>query len=225
MLPSPVPSQCNILAESICKIILKDTFTVLFTIWAALQLTWVTMLVIVQTVQIARGLTTFETMFHGRHSTNPGGRPAEAITSALTAGTTTLSGAELTASRMGPDPALPRGGHRHGHANQKQGFFATWTKLLGLDTFLATAQGSAQARRKKNPFSRGVVRNCKDFWLDPAPYFRSRENGAAMLDGEVVNYARMYEPPPRMKYRGSSGRAGGDGAAGLYHSVAGDDAV
>lgn len=225
-LPPPLDTRCNILAESICSLILRDTFTVVLSIWATLQLTWVTMLLVVQLVQISRGQTTYESMH--RHSMHHGSRASEAITSALTSGTTTLAGAQLTGSGMGPDPALaPDHGHGHGHGHAHgEGWFAQWKKLLGLDTFLATAQGGLAAsggrsRRQQNPFSRGVVRNCKDFWFDPAPYFGARESGAAMLDGDVVNYTRMYEPPPRMKAR----RPRQDAERALYHNVAGDDAV
>lgn len=221
-LPPPIETQCNILAESICSIILKDPFTIVLTIWASLQLTWVTMLLVVQLVQISRAQTTYENM--RGHSIHHGSRASEAITSALTAGTTTLSGAQLTSSGLGPDPAIAPG-HRHGHAH-KEGWFAQWKKLLGLDTFMATAQDGLDAsggrsRRQKNPFSRGVVRNCKDFWCDPAPYFGKRQTGAAMLDGEVVNYTRMYETPPRMKMTRPRQDVGG----AMYHNVAGDDSV
>lgn len=172
------------------------------------------MLFIVQSVQIARALTTYESMRgHTRHNS-----PAsEAITSALTAGTTSLSGASLTDTGAGPNPAVP---HGHSHA-RKEGCLAQWKKLLGLDTFVATAFGRSGRRRRGNPFSRGVMTNCRDFWFDPAPYFRQRENGEAMLNGEVVNYTRMYETPPRMTMR----RLRGDEGSGRYLSVDTEDAV
>ena len=136
-----------------------------------------------------------------------------------------MDGAQLTSSGMGPDPAAPSS-FRHGHSHtHKEGCFAQWKKLLGLDSFVATAQGGLEggtrSRRRQNPFSRGVVTNCKDFWCDPAPYFGKRETGAAMLDGDVVNYARMYETPPRVKIHRP--RQEGDGA--MYHSVGTDEAV
>jgi len=37
----------------------------------------------------------------------------------------------------------------------------------------------------------------------------------------VVNYTRMYETPPRMKFR----RPQQDADGGVYHSVGDDDAV
>jgi palmitoyltransferase ZDHHC13/17 len=196
---SPVPeiTYCSILSEDICKITLRDPFTVVLTVWAALQLTWVTMLLFVQWIQIGRGITTFEAMRgHPEHT-----RTSEVVTAALTAGTTTLEGAQL-----------PHG-HRH-----KEGCFAQWKKLLGLDTFMATAQSEIDRKSaRRNPFSRGVLTNCRDFWCDPAPILNRRENGSAMLDGEIVNYTRMYESPPRMRRRGDQ--------QALYESVNTNDMV
>lgn len=198
----------------LCGIVLRDTFTVVLAIWSSLQLLWVTMLLTVQFIQIARAVTTYESMRGNVHHIS---QTSEAVTSMMTSGNTSMSGAQVTDTGMGPDPAVP--GHKP-HPPRREGFFAQWKKLLGLDTFVATAQGSAGSRRRGNPFSRGIITNCRDFWCDPAPYFGRRETGAAMLGGDVVNYTRMYETPPRMKPR----RARQDGG-GMYHSVESDDAV
>lgn len=182
-------------------------------VFSSLQLIWVSMLMIVQLIQIARAVTTYESMRGNLHHTS---QFSEAVTSMMISGTTSMSGAQITNTGMGPDPAVP--GRR---PRRKEGFFAQWKKLLGLDTFFATAQGTAGSRKRGNPFSRGIVTNCKDFWCDPAPYFGRRETGAAMLGGEVVNYTRMYETPPRMKHR----RPRQERDAGMYHSVRSDDVV
>ncbi|KAL8949190.1 MAG: hypothetical protein Q9222_004685 [Ikaeria aurantiellina] len=216
LLPPPPSSKCNLLSEELCGIILRDPFTVVLGIWCTLQLTWMAMLFIVQSVQVARALTTYESMRGNALKTSPA---SEAVTAALTSGTTTLSGATLTDTGMGPDPAVGSGAL--GSASPpKEGFFAQWKKLLGLDTFIATATGRSGRRKRGNPFSRGIITNCKDFWFDPAPYFSQRENGAAMLNGDVVNYTRMYETPPRMRMRRAR-----EEDAGLYHNVDSEDAV
>lgn len=205
-LPHNPGATCNIVKELICDIITRDLFTVLLTIWASLQLTWVTMLLIVQTVQISRAITTFENMRgHDHHSSHA----AEIFAASVTAGSTSMDGAQLLPGGAGPPADTHRGhaGHHHGH---KSGCFTQWKKLLGLDNFVATAQGSLSGRgslRKRNPFSRGIITNCKDFWLDPAPYFGKRQSGAGMLGGQVVDYARMYETPLRMSIPSSSGWA------------------
>ncbi|MCJ1473250.1 palmitoyltransferase akr1 [Lambiella insularis] len=164
------------------------------------------MLLFVQLVQIARATTTYESM---SGHTDRGSRASDALTAVLTSGSTTLSGAQLN----------PVASHAHGHGH-KDGYLAQWKKLLGLDTFLATAQngldGGRHTRRRQNPFSRGIIVNCKDFWFDPAPIFGKREVGTGMLDGQVVNYARMYETPRQITSHHSRH---GDNNGGLYHSI------
>ncbi|TVY56058.1 Palmitoyltransferase akr1 [Lachnellula cervina] len=211
-------TECNILAPELCKLVNADPYTLVLMIWAALQLTWVTMLMFVQLVQISRAMTTWENMRGTDHM--HGSKASQAITSALTTGTTSQSGAQIGNAGLGPDPALPPthapGGHHHNH---KQGCFAQWKKILGVDTFVETALNKKDTtRRNRNPFSAGCLTNCKDFWCDPAPVFGKRENGAAMLGGQVVDYTAMYETPRMMSARTRT-RAGG------YESVAVDDSV
>lgn len=161
-------------------------------------------------------MTTWENM-RGSHA--HGSAASEAITSALTTGTTSRFGAQIGSTGLGPDPALPAHGHGHGH-NHKGGCFAQWKKILGVDTFVDTAvdayKGKSRPRQQKNPFSNGCIGNCKDFWFDPAPVFGKRENGAAMLGGTVVDYTSMYESPRTMNATRRSG---------AYESVAADDNV
>ena len=207
--------KCNILSEGLCQIVNADPFTLVLIIWSTIQLTWVTMLLFVQFVQISRAMTTWENM-RGSHAGHGHGKASEAITSALTTGTLSRAGAQIGNAGMGPDPALSPT-HAPGH-HHKEGCFGQWKKILGVDTFVETATGK-NSQRNRNPFSAGCVQNCKDFWCDPAPVFGKRENGAAVFGGEAINYTRMYETP-RLHMRA---RAADN--AGQYQSVAGDDSV
>ncbi|KAF9883466.1 palmitoyltransferase akr1 [Aspergillus nanangensis] len=212
VLPAPAAPQCNVINDELCSYVVRDTFTLVLNIWIIIQLVWVTMLCAVQLVQVSRNQTTYENM--RGHSVDRSYPSTRAFASAMTAGTTSFDAAGFSASGQGPNPALARDGPpRH----RKHGCFQQWSSLLGIDTFFATARDGLRegpgAARPKNPFSRGVVTNCRDFWCDSAPYFRRRETGAAMLGGEVVNYNRMYESPSRM-YSG-----------GGYRSLAGDEHV
>lgn len=60
--------------------------------------------------------------------------------------------------------------------------------------------------KKGNPFSRGVFRNCQDFWMDGPAFRRKREGTKALLGGEVVDYGNLYDVPRGggggMQYRG-----------------------
>jgi palmitoyltransferase len=173
------------------------------------------MLCAVQLVQVSRNQTTYENM-RGHHI-DRSYPSSQAFASAMTAGTTSLEGAGLTASGAGPNPALAR----PGPPRRRHGFCAQWSSLLGIDTFFATARDGLrdgpQAARPRNPFSHGVATNCRDFWCDPAPIFGKRSTGSGLLGNEVVNYYDMYETPTRMR-TGSRTAEGG-----AYRSVAGED--
>jgi palmitoyltransferase len=198
----------------LCDYVSRDTFTLVLTIWTILQLVWVTMLCAVQLVQISRNQTTSENM-RGHH-VDRSYPSSQAFASAMTAGTTSMEAAGLSATGTGPNPALARGPA----PRPKGGCLQQWSSLLGIDTFWTTAKDGLrdgpQAARPRNPFSRGVMTNCRDFWCDPAPLFGKRQSGSAMLGGEMVNYHDMYEPPTRM-HTGSRS----DGMT--YRSVAAED--
>ncbi|KAK2762742.1 palmitoyltransferase akr1 [Arachnomyces sp. PD_36] len=215
-LPRSTQTECNILPPELCDHMYRDTFTIVLTLWIALQLIWVTLLFVVQIIQISRNQTTYENM--KGHSIDHATPASQAITSAITAGTTSLDAAGLSNSGQGPNPAIPPA---QPQPRQRDSCLTQWKKLLGIDTFITTAQGGfhrheGQAARSKNPYSRGIVTNCRDFWCDSAPYFGKREPGSAMLGGEIVNYNRMYDVPLRLRtgggmaYRSLPGEEAGD---------------
>jgi len=80
-------------------------------------------------------------------------------------------------------------------------------KLLGVDAFMVTARegvegagGRSSRRRKENPFSKGFVTNCGDFWCDSmASLFKGSASGIAKLGGQDVDYFTMYDRPPRRR--------------------------
>ncbi|KAK4140962.1 ankyrin repeat-containing domain protein [Dichotomopilus funicola] len=210
--------ECNVLSPSLCRIINADSYSLLLSVWASLQLTWVSMLLFVQFIQVSRAMTTYENMF-GVNT-----RSAASLASAFTSTGAPLdpaSAAPPTGADVGPHGPAGRHGHRHG------GLLKHWGRLLGVDTFIETARGrgaAAGAAGKKrganrNPFSKGCLANCKDFWCDPAPVFGKRETGAAVLGGVPVNYTEMYESPAVMEVL----RGGGARRAGGYEAVSGEE--
>lgn len=169
------------------------------------------MLLFVQFIQVSRAMTTFENMY---------GIQDGAPTSAFTSTGTPLDPAQ--AALAAPDGSVApgaAGGHKHAH---RGGFLKQWARLLGVEPFLETVRGRGAAtggnarsarRRKRNPYSRGVVANCRDFWCDPAPVFGRRDNGAAVLGGEPINYAAMYESPSLMEMTRGRRRGGYEAVA------------
>lgn len=167
------------------------------------------MLVFVHFVQIARALTTYESM---RGNTDMG-----PVMTAVATGALNSDSAQISPSGAGPDPAAPPG---HAHKNKKkEGCLSSWQKMLGLDVFFTIAFNGYNGSKKKetqrkraNPFTRGIFRNCQDFWAD-GPVFGRKESGVALLGGQRVDYTSMYDVPRGgMRYRGG------------YEEVAGDEA-
>lgn len=157
-------------------------------------------------------MTTYENMFGIDHHS------ASALNSAFTS-----TGAPLAGSAPGPLDT-PQGHAGHGHKHKHGGFLKTWSKLLGIDAFVETATGRGAAaggknkkNKKRNPYSKGCMTNCKDFWCDPAPVFGKRETGIGMLGGRQVNWTEIYESPALMD------NGGGRRGRGGYESVAAEE--
>ncbi|KAF3915308.1 Ankyrin-2 [Arthrobotrys entomopaga] len=227
-LPEVSVDACMFIPAGWCQPIWADPFTMYISIWAGLQLTWVTMLFIVQTIQVLRGQTTYENM-HGRHHGHEDRDVSAMVSSMIAGGGTSLQGVGLAPGGTGPNPVITtpggRGGHHHGHGHGAHGHRhggggGMWNKLLrllGVDTFMATAKDGVadnkhRSRRRQNPWNRGIITNCKDFWCtNMGELFRGGNGGEAALGGQKVDYYTMYETPARL-------RSG-------YQSVAGDDQV
>ncbi|KAI9662988.1 MAG: palmitoyltransferase akr1 [Bathelium mastoideum] len=197
VLPTPPGSdQCNILDPSICGYLLRDPFTILLVIWTSLQLIWVSMLLVVQFLQIARAETTYESMKSRTHALDYDANAApHPLTTALTTGTTDAAEAGLTSAGAGPNPVLAQPGaattttgggaattssttpgaaaaHRHGES-----CFGQWSKLLGLDTFFTVAfqgyQGSqARARVQAQQRTRGGNPFSRGIWTNCVDFWR-----------------------------------------------------
>ncbi|KAI1006178.1 Palmitoyltransferase [Podosphaera aphanis] len=198
-----ISNSCNTLTPSLCQVVNSDPYTLILTIWSTLQLTWVTMLMFVQLVQISRAVTTWENM-RGSHHENSS-KASEAIMSALATG-------GATDNNFGRQTACPKARHHH----HKKGCFAMWKKLLGIDTFVETALHGKDIQRNRNSFSAGCLTNCRDFWCDPAPIFGKRKTGSALLRGKAVDYTSLYTIPRITSHLTRAGET-------VYESVETDD--
>ncbi|PSK60153.1 hypothetical protein B9Z65_1051 [Elsinoe australis] len=217
LLPAPPTSSaqdCTLLSPTLCTHFSKDPFTALLTAWSALQLTWVSMLLLVHLTQIARALTTFESM--RGHAVSP-------LTSAIATGSL-----DPGAVGAAPLPSSSVAQNEAGKTKKKEGWWATWKRLLGLDAVISTALYGSRAeemrrQRERNPYSHGCVRNCADFWCDfglsdegegyggrsggvvgmvRGVVGRKGQSGIGLLGGERVDYRRLYSVPEGgMRYR------------------------
>ncbi|KAI7221262.1 palmitoyltransferase akr1 [Hortaea werneckii] len=205
ILPEPQGTQeCVLLAPELCKELNKDPLTIVTMGWAGLQLTWTAMLLFVHLTQIARNVTTYETM-KGQVQAGP-------IMTAMATGTVSSDGAQVNEASTAGKPAHP-------HHKKKEGCLAQWSRLLGIDTFITVAfqgyKGSQQSKaerqrtRKSNLYSHGVVKNCTDFWTDGPLLRRKSDACRGVLGGEAVDYGQMYDVPRAgMRYRHGGGGGG-----------------
>jgi hypothetical protein len=125
----------------------------------------------------------------------------------IATGSTSLEGASLTSTNRGPDPVVP-------HA-PKKGCMGQWMSMFGVDVFLKTTQ-SDSSQESRNPFSRGWIRNFKDFFCDGSSVFKPRPSGEALLGGAKVDYTSLYDVP--LSTGGIRRREGME-----YAAVAGED--
>ncbi|KAK4959974.1 palmitoyltransferase akr1 [Elasticomyces elasticus] len=206
LLPEPATYQCTFLDDTLCAQFSKDPLTIITNAWGSLQLTWTFMLLFVHLSQVARNITTYETMREQVH--------AGPIMTAVATGTISANEAQLDISQPSAE-ASAEPLHGHGHKRKaKEGCLSQWSKLFGIDTFITIAfqgykgsQSLAERKRQKkgNPWTHGIFRNCQDFWMD-GPVMKRKVGGTkGLLGGEEVDYAFVYDVPRRgegMSYRG-----------------------
>jgi len=174
------------------------------------------MLLVVQLIQIAKAQTTYESMQSSRHSHrhHPESKITTALTTAITTGSTSPSAAGIDPSSRGPNAGAPS----ISSVRMDEGWWSKTKKLLGVDVFWKTAQVGGRGRRERNPFSVGIVGNCRDFWGGSAVAWRPpMEGGLAvegLLAGEPVDWAAIYETPKLMRM-----------GAGGYERVSGREEV
>jgi uncharacterized membrane protein len=189
--PSTTSLNCSVLKPEFCAIWSKDPFTILVNGWGSIQLTWTIMLLFVQLTQIARAVTTWEAMRNNH---------AGPLITALTTGSTSQENGSINSSGGGPRTGTPR------TTPGAESCFSQWKRLLGVDTFVATALHGSRAQevlaqRRENPFTKGVVRNCRDFWCDGeggsvvGKVFGGKEMGMGLLGGQKVDYRKLFDLP------------------------------
>jgi len=154
------------------------------------------MLLFVQLTQIARAVTTWEAMRNNH---------AGPLVTALTTGSTSQEGGSIGSSSGGG----PRTGTSRTPSGGAESCFGQWKRLLGVDTFVATALHGSRAQevlaqRRENPFTKGVVRNCADFWFDGeggsgggamSMFGATKEAGMGSLGGVKVDYRKLFDLP------------------------------
>lgn len=194
-----VTSSC-LLPASICGATDFDGFLFSCMLWATLQLTWTSVLLIAHSWQISRQMTTLEVSNLGRYGYMGGkaGSSMSSQTSFMEARAEALRTNSIVSGQQGSDAGLDDGndtssaggntgsshGHKHGSLLGAISGTGNWLlSIVGLDLYTKgkAGEGLKKASRSQNPFDQGIVVNCQDFWT------RGRALG--------VRYEQLYDVP------------------------------
>ncbi|CAK9436227.1 uncharacterized protein LODBEIA_P07850 [Lodderomyces beijingensis] len=181
---------CSMLGDDLCFGYKNHQFHFNLIVWCLIQYVWISFLCVVQTFQILRGLTT---------------REFSSLNTRASTARHNLSAA-LPADNSDSEARSSAPTRRH---NEMQ----TWLHLLGIDQFVMTLKitiaslFSDGARRQYDPLhiaiptDYGMIQNWLDFWVIGEVSWRSvlflPIEGENNLNGEVVDYYRLYEYPPK----------------------------
>ncbi|CAN3499521.1 palmitoyltransferase Akr1p [Diutina catenulata] len=183
--------MCWFLGDDACYGFRNHPYLFNVAVWCCMQYVWLTFLTVVQSFQVLRGLTTWElsqlntdrTDSRYNHSTVP---------------------KDFGDDSQSPPPDSPRA---------KRTQFQMCLSVLGIDQFIITVKMSAMSWINRDnvdqplnaihiPTDFGPRQNWCDFWflgdVTPRNLFYLPIEGENNLNGQVVDYYKLYEYPERV---------------------------
>lgn len=184
---------CSFLSDKLCVGYKFHHFHFNLLCWSLMQFVWIVSLVLVQTFQILRGVTTWEFSLLNNKLHSPSNHST------------------VPRDFSGNLPAAPPTTTRHRHSSG----LATCTKLTGLDQLFLTVKLAVQSLLNMSsgehetpldslniPTDYGLKQNWLDFWfLGEVSYqtlFYLPIEGENNLNGQVVDYYKLYEYPAKV---------------------------
>ncbi|ODV67098.1 ankyrin [Hyphopichia burtonii NRRL Y-1933] len=186
--------KCSLLSEEFCIGYHHKPFHFNIMIWCLIQLIWITFLCVVQTFQICKGITTWEfSLLNNKigNSFNHSTLPRD--------------------FNNNLQPSVSSHNHQHG----KNSLLGMCAKLIGLDQFILTIKLTIASLFNKSqnsqtftslngvdiPTDYGLKQNWSDFWFLGETKWRNvfylPIEGENNLNGQVVDYYKLYELPPK----------------------------
>ncbi|CCK69719.1 palmitoyltransferase AKR1 KNAG_0C06230 [Huiozyma naganishii CBS 8797] len=216
---------CGFLGDDeLCAGFTYSKFTFLIMVWAVLQLCWVSILLVMQWIQIAKGITNYEFDLALQQRKRKSSQqqqinehfntaPDELVDDGSSAGT---ARAESLANAETTFDGVSEGNGRAGTCLKMIGVPQCVTLVGELLGKTQSNSAGAEPRRGSSlhiATDYGVSRNIQDFWLTSdtgAPlwqrllYSTSSSSSRALLNGEEVVYSTLYELPARQGDNGYS---------------------
>lgn len=195
---SDLEDSCLLLSEEMCLGYTNNHFVFNVVIWSCIQFIWIMFLVVTQTFQIFKGLTTAEFSKLNKAISSSPSLTHSTVPRDFQAGN----------SEVSPPPSGP-----HGHVH-KDGFLVCM-KLLGLDQFVMTIKVALLSLFVKTthnyqyssiesldiPTDFGWKQNWLDFWFLGDTEWRNLFylpiDGENNLNGKIVDYYKLYQYPSK----------------------------
>ncbi|KAG5420952.1 AKR1 [Candida metapsilosis] len=181
---------CKLIDDDFCYGYKNNQFHFNLVVWCWLQYIWIFFLCLVQTFQILRGLTTWEFSSLNSRIYNP-----------------TRSNHSTVPEEVADSLTQPP------RSDRKNNGFQTCLNLLGIDQFVMTIKMTIASVFNRNrtttvdplhidiPTDYGLKQNWLDFWIIGEANWRNvfylPIEGENNLNGQVVDYYKLYEYPPK----------------------------
>ncbi|ANZ75654.1 BA75_02854T0 [Komagataella pastoris] len=194
-----IKHSCSFLSEDLCKGYRGAPFTFNVLVWVTFQFIWLSMVNIVQFIQIFKGLTTEE----AKNFSNPdrmnkpwenfGSVPPEFWNDGSTLDPLEVEGPDSQDSHEACQSPMER----------IKGGFNKCFKLVGIDQVLGMAREVVKNTHRKRYTDFGWRQNMIDFWflrdedegMSMETLFRIPIKGEGNLNGKLVDYYTLWELP------------------------------
>ncbi|KAH3665820.1 hypothetical protein OGAPHI_004008 [Ogataea philodendri] len=185
--PDEFEESCFFLGEDMCSGYYASPFIFNLTMWSLFQSAWLSLLLLVQFLQISKGITSYEvsTLHQGVDNS---------FSSVPTDESVDLSSDEVALPGLRKLVCLP-----DIVVNSR------CSRLIGLNQFLMISDDMIQQKSGPASFDQGIVQNWLDFLFlktNGEPYswrnlFKLPILGEANLGGELVDYYKLYKVPTK----------------------------
>lgn len=215
---------CSLIGENFCLGYRHSSYTFYLLIWVVIQQTWLTMLILVQFLQISRGYTTYE--FDGRHAhlhnSNPTFASIPTDELAKYGQAMRVESSDTADSTIETLNDMPANQEPQKISSTSKVLFclsagvmkSSVGKILGLKQFalisrdLIRMRGRRQFQQIGSPYNYGFVKNWLNFLFLKKPgesyslktLVKIPEHGEANLGDSYVDYYRLYQAPANPNY-------------------------
>ncbi|CAO3620358.1 unnamed protein product [Cunninghamella blakesleeana] len=181
-----------LLGQIICGYFEFDTWTISLTVWVLIQLSWSVFLLGVQLYQIAVATTTNESANAHRYS--------------YMNENNNNNNNNILPTHTNDTTQTPTAGHHHHGGGGAAGFLPCLQLFAGARAL--HRHRTRQVNKNSNPFDRGCIKNCVDFWTEENNYSDTKKPSSSsnqqQFQQPFTNWYKVYDIRDLNQYSSSS---------------------